>query len=274
MANKKYIAIISEGKSSEEKVMGSVKKNFFNTTEDIVFLPFGAEIYQLWNKIKDDSYLDIIELLIDRDETGESEQKVKEIGGKEEISLIYLLFDFDGQSTSNYGDYSKEEIVLSMLKVFDNETENGKIFISYPMVEAMRDLTKDDICSRRCSVKAYENIKFKTKVAEISCFTSITSYKITQWYYLTGFAVKKSCCIVLSKFEFIEYKKYRELINQMNIFINQVDKFLPSGEIATLGSIPLLLVDYFGEKLYDEILKSYIENDEYSIKSDEKCNLC
>lgn len=47
------------------------------------------------------------------------------------------------------------------LKEDEYETENGKIYVSYPMVEAIKDLKKQDICSRRCSVIAKENIGYK-----------------------------------------------------------------------------------------------------------------
>lgn len=35
---------------------------------------------------------------------------------------------------------NKEKILALMLETFNNETENGLLYISYPMVEAIRDI--------------------------------------------------------------------------------------------------------------------------------------
>lgn len=51
-----------------------------------------------------------------------------------------------------------------MIDVFDNETENGKLYISYPMVEALRDIpVVGQDCFSRCCIsinagKSYKEI--------------------------------------------------------------------------------------------------------------------
>ena len=51
-----------------------------------------------------------------------------------------------------------------MLQSFDNETENGKLYISYPMVEALRDY-KPGICGDRtdCFVATTDMKEYKNK---------------------------------------------------------------------------------------------------------------
>ena len=58
-----------------------------------------------------------------------------------------------------------------MLNKFDNETENGKLYISYPMVEALKHIKKDNLginhnilyykVKRHVSFLAYSHIEKK-----------------------------------------------------------------------------------------------------------------
>lgn len=57
---------------------------------------------------------------------------------REDFSEVYLFFDYDAHQT-NLGKAVNEDVIRQMLESFDNETENGKLYISYPMVEALRD---------------------------------------------------------------------------------------------------------------------------------------
>ena len=69
---------------------------------------------------------------------------------RDDFSEVYLLFDYDTHQT-NLGRKDDVDAVAQMLESFDNETENGKLYISYPMVEALRDY-KPGICGDRRAV--------------------------------------------------------------------------------------------------------------------------
>lgn len=56
---------------------------------------------------------------------------------RDDFSEIYLFFDYDGHQ-KNLGEFDSKDAIEQMLISFDNETENGKLYISYPMVEALR----------------------------------------------------------------------------------------------------------------------------------------
>ena len=54
-----------------------------------------------------------------------------------DISEIFLFFDYDFQNSQ----LSLDEInrrVEKMLTLFDDETDNGKLYINYPMIESIR----------------------------------------------------------------------------------------------------------------------------------------
>ena len=66
---------------------------------------------------------------------------------REDFSEGYLFFDYDGHQ-KNLSKYDEKDALEQMLMSFDNETENGKLYISYPMVEALRDF-EPGICGKK-----------------------------------------------------------------------------------------------------------------------------
>ena len=57
----------------------------------------------------------------------------------DDFSEIYLLYDYDAHSNNLPKELDSDSVLKQMLLMFDNETENGKLLVSYPMIEACRD---------------------------------------------------------------------------------------------------------------------------------------
>lgn len=80
-----------------------------------------------------DDDLDLFEVIKELNPSTHEDERIKNLR-RDQISQIYLFFDLEPNdnlfSVSN---------LLDMLRRFDNETDQGKLFISYPMVEAIRD---------------------------------------------------------------------------------------------------------------------------------------
>lgn len=251
--SKEYIVTISEGEKTEKQIIENLQTNFFNINKkkELVILSFKTNIYALWKVMKEDEFeTNIIDVLEERDNTIRNELE----SIKESISEVYLFFDYDGQA------YKKDEvddIIFEMIRVFDNETENGKIYISYPMVEAIKDLKIKDVCSRRCSVPAKENIHYKALVSKDTDFCNLTTLKVEDWYFISEFSLKKANCIVSSSFRIPTYSEYKDNINQVSIFNNQLNKFINFNQtVAVLGGFSFFLIDYFGENLYKKIIEA------------------
>lgn len=137
MADKDYKAFIVEGEAREPQVIDNISKVFFKHGNfKIITLPAGENIYMLWKKLKADDFdTDIIEVL------RESNKKIREqLEGlsRDDFSEVFLFFDYDAHQT-NLRKSDDSDVINQMLESFDNETENGKLYISYPMVEALRD---------------------------------------------------------------------------------------------------------------------------------------
>lgn len=130
MSNKELQLFVYEGNSAEPKYVDKLEKNFLGERIAIKCV-YDAEIYQLYRKMKDDDFaIDIVSILKER---SPQNAKILRDYNRDSFAYIYLFFDYDGHSTM--ADDSK---IKEMLQFFDNETENGMLYISYPMVEAIR----------------------------------------------------------------------------------------------------------------------------------------
>ncbi|MCK4260986.1 MAG: hypothetical protein KAX49_18570 [Halanaerobiales bacterium] len=246
------IVFISEGEKTEKQILDNLKTNFFSRSDnkELIFLSFNTHIYQLYKKLKEDDFqTEVIEILIERDPSVENE--FSNGRDKQSISQIFLFFDYDGHAVNGQ---DGDEIIKEMIEFFDNETEQGKLYVSYPMVEAIRDLKTKDSCWRRCSVPAKINIKYKNVVTDCTEFCDLTNLRKDDWFLILRHSLKKANCIVMSSFNIPIYREYRSHINQVLIFSNQLDKFININDrVAVLGGFPFFLIDYFGENIYKQI---------------------
>ncbi|MDU1586098.1 MAG: hypothetical protein E6860_11230 [Clostridium sp.] len=253
--DKTYILTISEGEKTEKQLLENIQKLFFEDkgkNSELIIKSYKTNIYALWQELKNDFDLNIIDILSDRQEDIREELQ----GIKNNIQEIYLFFDYDGHAFKQDGG---DEIIGEMLDHFDNETENGKLYISYPMVEAIKDLKTEDNCSRRCTVKAKENINYKSLVHKETDFQDLTSLKIDDWKYIIDFSIKKVKCILNSSFSKMEYGEYLEKVTPNIIFQKQLDKFINlNGIVAVISVFPFFLIDYFGESFFNNIVENEV----------------
>lgn len=259
------IVIISEGENTENLIIDNIKKNFakFSRRREIVFLPFKTCIYELWEVMKKDNFeTEILDVLMERDSLIKS--KIEEVG-KESIYQIFLFFDYDGHACrGKHGD----QIIRNLLETFDNETMQGKLYISYPMVEALKDLKKNDNCCRSCFVPIINNISYKQIVSENTEFQDLTKLKKIDWYHMMHYNLKKANCIVFSSFNTPQYNDYFRYINQSTIFEGQKTRFIRNAKIAVISGFTLFLLDFYGQSLYDTI-QIWKDNDRYILE--DKC---
>jgi len=234
------ILFVFEGEVLEKQIFDNIKKNFFSKEKSTMLIAsFKAEIYQLYRQVKDDEFLDIVELL------KEKNPSLAEVN-REDVSQIYMFFDYDGHASN-----ASDIIVNDMLEFFNEETDQGKLYISYPMAEAIKDFDKTrSCCYERCLIHARKNIKYKEIVAMNSSFKNIKKISSEDWNFIFQNTVKKAHCIVFDKFIYPEYKIFQKLI-QPSIFENQDVKFIePYEKVAVLSAFPLFILEYFGEKMY------------------------
>lgn len=142
-----------------------------------------------------------------------------------------------------------------MIKHFKDELDMGKLYISYPMVEAVKYLKKDSSnCLESCSVKAKVKIKFKKVVNDFSAdYQDLTKLTKNCWNYIIGTTYSKANCLI---HDVKSLPKYEVAINlkQNSIFIKQKEHFIdPHERVLVLSAFPFFIVEYLGEDFYKEI---------------------
>lgn len=253
MSNKELSLFIFEGAKTEEKLVEKLERNFLGEQFAIKCV-FDAEIYQLYRILKEDAFaLDIVSILKER--SGENAEKLKAYD-RDSFAYIYLFFDYDAHATQ-----ASDSKILELLSFFDNETENGLLYISYPMVEAIRHFKDMDsfksltvkckranCLSRQCCAdrdKCQKEPHYKAFVPTDSRaqLSNVNSYSRDVWKELITAHVCKMNYLVLDKYEMPVV-----LQNQTTIFNKQLEKYINQScaKVAVLSAFPLFVLDYYG----------------------------
>ena len=252
MADRDYKAFIVEGEAREPLIIDNISKVFFQHGNfKVITLPAGENIYMLWKKLKEDDFdTDIIEVL------RESNPDIrKQLAGlsRDDFSEVYLFFDYDAHQT-NLGKQDGSVVIKQMLEGFDNETENGKLYISYPMVEALRDF-EPGMCRNgdNCYVDIKELVNYKNMSSIRSFNPHFKEYNMDIWKdAIDVFAMRVSCLFGLE--DTIDYMQYSEKINPYEIQKLE-EKEAERERVFVLSAFPEFLVDYFGIRLWKACVK-------------------
>ena len=267
MADKDYKAFIVEGEAREPLIINNISKVFFTHGNfKIITLPAGQNIYMLWKKLKEDDFdTDIIEVL--REEHEELEAQLEGLS-RDDFSEVYLFFDYDGHQNNLSGE-DDGNALEQMLMSFDNETENGKLYISYPMVEALRDF-EAGICGKKgtCFVLIQDISEYKTASALRALHPQFKEYDYVIWKDLIEvFSLRLSC--LMNQKNVISYEQYVETISPYEIYKfegNEIQK----NRVFILSAFPEFLLDYFGVKLWRTCVKhttKLLEQEECKMQS-------
>ena len=238
MSKEKYILMVFEGAKTEPQIVDNMIKHF-KLEKKIVKAIYGTVFFELYRDIVKEkelgNELDLFDLL-------KNDIKIDELQNitRKFIEQTYLFFDYDGHDHR-----ATNEKISEMLELFNNETEKGKLFISYPMVEAIKHL-KEGIDFKDIIEKS--NSSYKQLVSQ-NCdqhLTNLTILTADDWDRIIQEHSKKANFIVNGDFVFPS-----QIFEQSEIFNHQKEKFIkPYNKVAVLASFPLFLLDYYGVKKF------------------------
>ncbi len=244
------ILFILEGEKTEIEIVNNLKKLFFSSNKinlKIISISAKQNIYMLYEKIKsysiDGMFPDLIEVLkefdlsINNQLTGYT---------SDSFSEIYLFFDFDYQQSNLGKRQNVSETMLKMLDFFDNETENGKLYISYPMVEALKDC--------REMINIYEVVDYKQTCHEQNIkYSNINKFDFTVWkVFFNNFRNVLNILYNISKLDFEFYNKN---INPTSVFKKEIYSVKENGEIYILSGFLEFLLDYNKKSFWVSVFK-------------------
>ena len=125
---------VFEGEKREKDYFKSLQRAFFAGEDKHILVSFKNDIYELYQQLANDEDLDPFELIRELNPIAQQQEELASLR-RDQVGQIYLFFDME-PGDNLYADKK----LLNMLELFNNETEQGKLFISYPMVEAIRDI--------------------------------------------------------------------------------------------------------------------------------------
>lgn len=254
------ILFVFEGKKREPMLFRTLQTLFFGEMQHIL-CSYGNNIYQLYQDLKmdDQDSLNLVSLLMERSKS-EMENPFSNLVSSDEISEIYLFFDYDFHN-KNFAADRIDQMLTEMLDYFSDETNNGRLYINYPMIESIRffrSLNDDQYNGYSVSRSDCQGDKFKCWTDEFSCFKSLDfltlstrresseseiSSRRDHWIILERMNVRKANYICTGKDEIPIQKSD---VNQQALFANQLNKYVrPLDSVAILNAFPLFLFDYF-----------------------------
>lgn len=265
------ILFIFEGKKQEPRIFQTMQYLFFSSLpEKQIHVAYCSHIVSLFNKMQKldvfDHSSDVVQVLKSeiraRDKKTEDDMQFLQ-SSADAYSQIFLFFDYDPQK-KNVEEQSVT--VKAMLDYFCDETDKGKLYLNYPMIESIRYFKSklpDYDFYQYTSAIALQG-KFKEEVAKISFYKDLrfiafdfnpkknqikipdNKSRIEQvrdnWEDVNELTIKKANYICS---ENNEYPEEKSLINQQKIFENQLEKYIKKQKVAILNAFPLFLYEFF-----------------------------
>ena len=282
------ILFVFEGETTEPLLFSTMKHLFLPKERNDIICTYKSNIYSLFNRMSANGYFDdsrtdvsLIPLLQEQlKQNGDINHPLLKITNWDEISEIFLFFDYDCQNKEKDKSYSLTENnkrIEKMLSFFNNETEAGKLYINYPMVESIRYTKKlPDLSFNTYTISLSDcpDAIFKKKVDTFSFYGSFDFLTLN---FLTSLKVDMNLSnLTLKKQKLRSYWKQRKerkanwkLLIKQNIEklfdINEIDKseiknkfsisqdmlfdiqqakFVSKQMVSVICSIPLFLYDY------------------------------
>jgi hypothetical protein len=236
------ILFIFEGQTAENQITENLI-NFFINEKTIITCAYCSTIYQVYKEISVDYDLDTFTLLKNRKQ---NEEILKDYY-RDDFAEIYMFFDYDGHDT-----VADDNKLNELLNFFNEETEKGKLYISYPMIESLKHISNYETF-KELKVECKENIKYKKIVSE-SCLENLknfTNYNYDIWQKLIETHLNKMNYIVNDSYSFPE-----NIIPQLDVFSKQLEKYINiDSTVSVLNSFPIFLHDYYGNTKIKSLIK-------------------
>ena len=255
------ILFVFEGGEREPKIFKTLERLFFGGGDRIV-CSFGNNIYELYRQLEEfEGDGDLVSIL--RENGANLPHDIK----SSDFSEIYLFFDYDFQNTN----LTLEEMngrMQKMLELFDDETDNGKLYVSYPMVESLcytRQLPDEHFVDYSISRRDCMERSFKDLAREFSYYDSMDFIELPDYgHHRPG---KKEIARVRQNWKWLVFQHtskanyicsgdnkmpaIKDIVGQSSIFKAQSEKYLSNGErISVLNGFPLFLYEYFKKSFW------------------------
>ena len=144
-----------------------------------------------------------------------------------------------------------KEVLDEMLTIFNDETGLGKLYISYPMIEAIRDFSNEHCVpfTQKCLWEIEELGKYKNLSGNNNLNAQLGRYNIEDWRGLIAFFAMRVGCL-FDRNQIPDYMYFRYNVTPETIYAKQKEKYIKDGKIFVLSAIPEFLLDYHKETFW------------------------
>jgi len=229
------ILFIFEGPKTEKSITDNLIK-FYVNENTVITCAYCTTIYKMYADISEDAFLDTFNLVKDIEANKDTLKDFK----RSDFAQIYMFFDYDGHATN-----ASDKKLNDLLEFFNEESEKGKLYISYPMVEALKHIESYETFKElKIACKDFENYK---KMVSDNCIDTLKHfhlYDIDLWKKVIETHLKKMNDLVNNRYELPV-----AIIDQMTIFNKQLEKYINIDQtVAVLSAVPIFLHDYYGNE--------------------------
>ncbi|MEH8031635.1 hypothetical protein [Gallibacterium anatis] len=253
--NRRNILCVTEGAKTEIQILEQLNQVFIR--RDITFIPFSTNIYVVYNdylKLKGDHNDDDFDMFVFL----KNYDKKNILGNKKrnDFTDILLFMDLDRHHLNkikNPLEYNKLVNCLpEMLNLFNDSIENGKLFISYPMVEAFKHPIKNNELWNILLGKQYKSHVQGICDKKLENFNNHSLNK-EQWSKFLLPHVFIINFLINQQFSYpVNYQEINKF-DQSTIYQKQCqDYIMPSNECLVLSPFALFLLEFLGENLFNE----------------------
>lgn len=250
------ILCVTEGEKTEVDILTYLHSTFLEKPLEIIC--FQTNIYHLYREImnEDDDFefvitYKILERISKRQRSGRSDVLAQYSRNK--ISEIYLFFDCDGHDPLAK---KHPNCITDMLKLFNNETENGLLYISYPMVEAFKHNIKQGEVYDVSLGKNYKHHASNNCHDKINKFKDRAPTKL-EWSICLLEHIKATNFLIKNDFSYpINYSDIANTFSQESIYSSQLEKFIkPNNHVLVISPLASFLLEYLGRPLFNDWLE-------------------
>ena len=256
------ILIILEGIEPDQTIF--IKINELLGLGFHINIIFGASIYELYRTIKTDPTakiggLDTFELIKANHNTSTKSKlinsKVFDNYTSSDFAYIYLFFDFDPWAADATKAKPLSEI-KDILKLFNNPTSYGLLYINYPAVESFIHVTKNFQHSHYHYIPSeyipgkndYKNIVAKSPLIDTNPYFRINKITYDKLIKLMELHLKKANFVCNNKHEIPDDESDTSQIKLCDI---QYDFYTTESKIYIISSIPIFLFELKGPNLFN-----------------------
>lgn len=236
----KNILFVVEGGRAEPRLLKRLVK-VMRTFDNYEIFSYNTNIHKMLEGMfigdEIDTDLDFLEYL----RSCRCDKKDKEVLSRS-FSDIFLIFDLDPQDQKHNPDRLKKAAAF-----FSDSTENGKLYINYPMLESYRhipnldDLSYLDVKIRKEDIGGYKEIASKEGTPQLSDISKIDESMMLRMIILN---LMKANLIVSGDRCIPDAETYTGDITQSALLEKEYETFFTENELFVLNTCLFNPVDY------------------------------